>query len=197
MSDERSSSVGFLRVLQRQEDTPNRSHSEQQADNPEFVLTGCDTYVIRKSKMAIVYSPHCGVVLDQQNRYRHQKKTYPRQESLDRGKGVLIGQDDQNHGEVAQGLDPALKRHIRVVGPKDAQRTVEKEHDDRGICSQECSDPASSPHQRDHAEGPEQGKQEAVERVSLQELGGGIDREGQLRQSGRIQPLGYHSRRGE
>src|SRR5206468_4282008 len=117
MSDERSSSVGFLRVLQRQEDTPNRSHSEQQADNPEFVLIGCDTYVIRKSKMAIVYSPHCGVVLDQQNRYRHQKKTYP--------------------------------------------------------------------------------WQEAVERVSLQELGGGIDREGQLRQSGRIQPLGYHSRRGE
>ena len=144
MSDERSSSVGFLRVLQRQEDTPNRSHSEQQADNPEFVLTGCDTYVIRKSKMAIVYSPHCGVVLDQQNRYRHQKKTYPRQESLDRGKGVLIGQDDQNHGEVAQGLDPALEGHVGEVGPEGAYSAIEEKHEDRSIRSQERHDFSSS-----------------------------------------------------
>src|SRR5216684_6848156 len=120
--------------------------------------------------MDVVTRSQVWVVLDQQDRERNEKKRHSREEPLDGGEPIRVGQHDHDHYKVAHSLDPSLHRHAGVVGPEYTYTAVEEKHDNRQVCAQERDDFLSSGDKYNQAEHQEPGVHDAVNRVPFQIL---------------------------
>ena len=135
MSDPRSGPALLLAVLGCFEKAPEGSETEYQAVQPKHVLIQCHASEQRlRSPFPVVTEPHVEEV-NHQDRYRYEHEAYSCKESLDGGRAGRICQDNQNHHDVAQSLEPAFERDVGKVGPQDARCAVKREQEDRSVHS--------------------------------------------------------------
>src|SRR6266404_4986040 len=96
---------------------------------------------------------HVGVVLNKEDRQGHHHETEPCKQSLECGQRIGVGQNDQDHDDIAHSLNPSLESHKRIVGPEHANGTVAEEEQYRSILMQKRSDSSSPVGKDDYAEG--------------------------------------------
>ena len=103
-----------------------------------------------------------GVVLDQQDGHGNQHKSGPSEKSLKRSGRIPIGEDDQDHCQIAQVLDPSLERYDWEIGPNDAYGTIGNKQNNWPICSQDGGYPSFSAEKHNQANGQKSRKHNAV-----------------------------------
>ena len=113
--------------------------------------------------------PELRVVLDEQDRERDEHESETRQVSLQRGRGIDLGQDDENHDHVAARLDPALEGDVGVVGPQHAEGGPDEEQEHRAVRAQHAGDPRSARHEHAQPHDQYRGHDKAVERAAIEE----------------------------
>ena len=191
MGDQRSRHSGTLPAAEALGETPQGSESKHHADDSEAVLVACGADVVRHPIPRCVSPPQVRIVLDEQDGEGDQQKSRAHKEPLHSRRRVGLGEHDQNHHEVPQGLGPPLEGHEGVVGPQDACGAIVEEDEERSVCSKHRPDATSSGEKHYHAACQKPGQDEPVERTPIDVL------VGRLHHGRELQPLGQRSRRAD
>jgi hypothetical protein len=122
---------------QKCENPPNGSQQKNECNYSEQVLVERQTVIDLRAGPGVIPAPKGRKVFDRQQRKGHQNEASAREQAAQRGDGLFIRDDNENHYQIADRLNPSFERDAREIGPENAQEAEGEIDQNRPICFEE------------------------------------------------------------
>src|SRR5579862_8595392 len=129
---------------EKRKDAPKRSQEQNEGDYSKHILVKGQAVVHLRSGPRIIGSAKIRIIFNKQQRKRNQNESCAREQAAKCSDRLSIRYNNEDHHNIPNRLNPAFERHVREIGPDDADKAKQEIDQDRPVGSEEPERPPSS-----------------------------------------------------